>query len=799
MDLEPMIKLYFEIKPLPTEERLQIIKRLSPENQQKIDDIHKIISESEQQSKRVEDRWKKVQERRPERNVQGEKLNRWWYVGMAGRTDDSNLEKMKYWWRESDSCFDVDHICQYHLETDPSGKSAEWKWFYYTPPSRESFSSYHNLLAYLLHENNTANSSNDDFIMTKVIFQPTMELKSASVAYVDEAYADQTISIVVEHSSRLTSEDVQYFSNQNDAWFEFSPQRLLRDDDDHHRQLTSRRLRQYHYSHNQHHYWRRRLANYTDNPRNTIDDKATCRILPTQNYLAVQSLYNGMMAEFYGRTIMKLFLLMTRHIDHVNRNNTYLENGNETGKDNNVTYPWEQDIQFLVHLTYGNKQLLDGHKLLLSGLSTSKKARDTMSFADVFRPPNQDVISIGGGASATTCKCYQKMTFCGYGVYIQPMDRDKTHHNNSTSSFANENDNNQASSSALSPVVPPEEEFDLVKTISESHVNYTLWPTQAVDQSNDPYCDHPAHDPSKCQQWDLLRKFISKNHERNYPRLHELVLHHRKGILLQRGWISRDYAGDTKEWIFVGLSQRTIRRSWLNLDQVIAECDRNFYLNNNSTSTPTKVICTEVNIEKTSTPLEQLVLHRSMNVLIGVHGSQMTQAILLPKHSHVLELMPWIPPYIGGAWTNSLDSPTPALGTTYHNTDLNHIGYPLDRWSVPLCEEVSKHPRNLSNVEEEEKECFMSQENINKFLQLKRDFVIDPKIVIGYLARFVLFWEQDDTRFCDVLKDRLDDDYVLFNIWCSNIAAGGNATIEALSAMHYYHVKAKDGSFHKPE
>jgi len=93
----------------------------------------------------------------------------------------------------------------------------------------------------------------------------------------------------------------------------------------------------------------------------------------------------------------------------------------------------------------------------------------------------------------------------------------------------------------------------------------------------------------------------------------------------------------------------------------------------------------------------------------------------------------------------------------------------------------------------------MSQENINKFLQLKRDFVIDPKIVIGYLARFVLFWEQDDTRFCDVLKDRLDDDYVLFNIWCSNIAAGGNATIEALSAMHYYHVKAKDGSFHKPE
>jgi len=348
-------------------------------------------------------------------------------------------------------------------------------------------------------------------------------------------------------------------------------------------------------------------------------------------------------------------------------------------------------------------------------------------------------------------------------------------------------------------LVPPEEEFDLVKTISESHVNYTLWPTQAVDQSTDPYCDHPAHDPSKCQQWDLLRKFISKNHERNYPRLHELVLHHRKGILLQRGWISRDYAGDTKEWIFVGLSQRTIRRSWLNLDQVIAECDRNFYLNNNSTSTPTKVICTEVNIEKTSTPLEQLVLHRSMNVLIGVHGSQMTQAILLPKHSHVLELMPWIPPYIGGAWTNSLDSPTPALGTTYHNTDLNHIGYPLDRWSVPLCEEVSKHPRNLSNVEEEEKECFMSQENINKFLQLKRDFVIDPKIVIGYLARFVLFWEQDDTRFCDVLKDRLDDDYVLFNIWCSNIAAGGNATIEALSAMHYYHVKAKDGSFHKPE
>ena len=48
---------------------------------------------------------------------------------------------------------------------------------------------------------------------------------------------------------------------------------------------------------------------------------------------------------------------------------------------------------------------------------------------------------------------------------------------------------------------------------------------------------------------------------------------------------------------------------------------------------------------------EHLILRRSIDIMIGVRGAQLTQATLLPLHAHVLGLLPWIPNYIQGAWT----------------------------------------------------------------------------------------------------------------------------------------------------
>ena len=49
--------------------------------------------------------------------------------------------------------------------------------------------------------------------------------------------------------------------------------------------------------------------------------------------------------------------------------------------------------------------------------------------------------------------------------------------------------------------------------------------------------------------------------------------------------------------------------------------------------------------------------------------AQLTQAVLLPPHAHVLELLPWIPDYIRGKWVQTKHMPTP-LGVIFLNTDL---------------------------------------------------------------------------------------------------------------------------------
>ena len=95
-------------------------------------------------------------------------------------------------------------------------------------------------------------------------------------------------------------------------------------------------------------------------------------------------------------------------------------------------------------------------------------------------------------------------------------------------------------------------------------------------------------------------------------------------MLLGKGTITEGYRGGTKEFMVIGLTQRTYRRAWLNLPSILEECDAAFF---------ERAICVEVNVEEAAMPFAQ-------------HGAQLTQAILLPDHPHVLELLPWIADYI---------------------------------------------------------------------------------------------------------------------------------------------------------
>ncbi len=180
---------------------------------------------------------------------------------------------------------------------------------------------------------------------------------------------------------------------------------------------------------------------------------------------------------------------------------------------------------------------------------------------------------------------------------------------------------------------------------SVDNVKYTLWPGGDIGAGATRLeCSQPNENGRDCFAMREFRYFLLSNIIRHYPSVKDDFVSHRRQVLLDNGLVDGNYQGDTNEWKIIGLTQRTYRRTWLNLSEVIDACDE---LHNVS---QVKVACVEVNVEKTNSPMEQLLLHGKLDGLIGVHGAQLTQAILLPRHAHVLELLPWIPNYINGKW-----------------------------------------------------------------------------------------------------------------------------------------------------
>ncbi|KAL7535192.1 hypothetical protein ACHAXR_006333 [Thalassiosira sp. AJA248-18] len=263
-----------------------------------------------------------------------------------------------------------------------------------------------------------------------------------------------------------------------------------------------------------------------------------------------------------------------------------------------------------------------------------------------------------------------------------------------------------------------------------------------------------------------LRKDIMGVYLRNDPMIEQRIRQRRRQILLQNG-VVEEKIKNVDEWKIIGLTDRKYRRVWLNINDAIETCS-NFISH--------KVICIKLNVEEADSSEEQLLMHSSLNSMIGIHGSQFTNAVFLSRHSVILELLPWIKYLRSGLnWVAKTSTPTP-MGSVFHNSDIHHLGYCLGRESVPLCEHVDKTDEEL------EKACLTNETSgVDKQYSWDvRDFNVDVDIVDAFISTFIL---QNNT-ICDEMQKRgKENKFILYNVFCSHAA---NATESEYIAKHYY-------------
>jgi hypothetical protein len=381
----------------------------------------------------------------------------------------------------------------------------------------------------------------------------------------------------------------------------------------------------------------------------------------------------------------------------------------------------DHDVQMYLHIPAKDKTIFDGHRLFMGGLPHNGKIDNFLSLVE----GNNN--NRGG-----SCECYQTLAFCGYTV------------------------NQTANTLELTSQI----------NYKEKRTDKSRWCSGIRGKSNIDV---------NCTSFSEVRQDMLAQYNKKHPTLQVDVREYKRQTLIKIGLTSDEVEKEgVDEWKIVGLTMRQSRRRWLNIDDAVKACD-NFRSQ--------KVVCITVNVEEAASAEEQLLMHMSLNALIGVHGAQLTQGIFLPRHGYIVELLPWIPDWAWGGWVATTDTPTP-LGIIYHNTELNHLGYPLDRHSVPLCQHVNKS---------EERDCFLAQRPKQLFLWDSRNFEVSPDVVTRFVSSFLL---PNSTDCNEMERNANVNDFVLYNAYCSH----GAVENDEFHTEHYYWAKNRSNyaiDFHR--
>lgn len=232
--------------------------------------------------------------------------------------------------------------------------------------------------------------------------------------------------------------------------------------------------------------------------------------------------------------------------------------------------------------------------------------------------------------------------------------------------------------------------------------------------------------------------------------------------LFRQKLLGRRHVSEMRKWKIVGLAQRNVGRRWRHLSNLMREVQERLY--------EKKILLVEMNLEeRTSSPYQQLVRHGALDALIGIHGAQMTEAIWMKPGSWVVELLPYIPQKIQhGRWTRWTGRPTP-LGIMWDNTDLNHVGYLLDRESAPYC---------FNKDVESNLDCWRSERWEKRDFQINASFL--EKIVTTFIAEKS---PTHGTLLCNDIQDKAGKHFVLYNVNCVDQQTEG---VGALTPHHYY-------------
>jgi len=113
---------------------------------------------------------------------------------------------------------------------------------------------------------------------------------------------------------------------------------------------------------------------------------------------------------------------------------------------------------------------------------------------------------------------------------------------------------------------------------------------------------------NRCTAYNHLRQDLLSRYGRKDPLLHTKNREYRHQILLKNGVPSQDI-GSVDEWKIIGLADRKARRVWLNINKIVHACKDKFLSK--------KVICITVNVEETNSVEAQLLMHMSLNSLVG--------------------------------------------------------------------------------------------------------------------------------------------------------------------------------------